>query len=89
MGRSRSSMIDGLQQAANPRNTSDAKVERSVWDRVVDTASKYNAPGAFTVLNGYEYSSSPNGDNLHRVVVFRDGPDRVKQILPLLRVRQQ
>ena len=60
----------------------DPKVERSVWDQVVDTASRYNAPGAFTVLNGFEYSSTPNGDNLHRVVVFRDGPDRVKQILP-------
>jgi hypothetical protein len=60
----------------------DAKVERSVWDRVVDTASRYNDPGAFTVLNGYEWSSTVDGDNLHRVVVFRDGPDRVKQILP-------
>ncbi|CAB5089079.1 hypothetical protein D3OALGA1CA_778 [Olavius algarvensis associated proteobacterium Delta 3] len=60
----------------------DAKVERSVWDRVVDTASKYNDPGAFTILNGYEWSSTVDGDNLHRVVVFRDGPERVKQILP-------
>ena len=60
----------------------DAKVERSVWDRVVDTASKYNAPGAFTVFNGYEWSSTIDGDNLHRVVMFQDGPDRVKQILP-------
>jgi hypothetical protein len=61
----------------------DAKLERSVWDKVVNTASKYNEPGTFTALNGYEWSSSPGGDNLHRVVVFRDGPDRVKQILPL------
>ncbi len=60
----------------------DAKVERSVWDRVVDTASKYNAPGAFTILNGYEWSSTIEGDNLHRVVMFQDGPERVKQILP-------
>ncbi len=60
----------------------DAKLERSVWDRVIDTASKYNAPGTFTAFNGYEYTSTPNGNNLHRVVVFRDGPDRVKQVLP-------
>ena len=60
----------------------DDKVMRSVWDGVVDMASKYNDPGAFTVLNGYEWSSTTDGDNLHRVVVFRDGPDRVKQILP-------
>jgi len=60
----------------------DAKLERSVWDRVVDTASKYNAPGTFTAFNGYEWSALTNGNNLHRVVVFRDGPDRVKQVIP-------
>jgi len=60
----------------------DPKAQRSIWDQVVDTASKYNAPGVFTVVNGYEWTSTTDGDNLHRVVVFRDGPDRVKQILP-------
>jgi hypothetical protein len=60
----------------------DPKVERSVWERVVDTASEYNQPGTFTAFNGYEYSSTPDGNNLHRVVVFRDGLDRVKQIIP-------
>jgi hypothetical protein len=67
----------------------DPKVKRSVWDRVVDIASEYNQPGTFTALNGYEWSAitsgegtDPAGANLHRVVVFRDGPDRVKQIIP-------
>ena len=73
-------MLDDF-SSGNPKYKDD-KVMRSVWDGVVDTASKYNAPGAFTVLNGYEWSSTTDGDNLHRVVVFRDGPDRVKQILP-------
>jgi hypothetical protein len=60
----------------------DPKLERSVWERVVDTASKYNQPGTFTALNGYEWTSTAGGNNLHRVVVFGDGPDRVKQVLP-------
>jgi hypothetical protein len=68
----------------------DPKVKRSVWEDVVDIASKYNQPGTFTALNGYEWStissgkdgSGPAGANLHRVVIFRDGPDRVKQVLP-------
>ena len=68
----------------------DPKVKRSVWDDVVDIASEYNQPGTFTALNGYEWStissgtdgSGPAGANLHRCVIFRDGPDRVKQILP-------
>ena len=60
----------------------DPKLKRSVWDRVVDIASEYNDPGVFTAFNGYEWSSAPNGNNLHRVVIFRDGSDRVKQVLP-------
>jgi hypothetical protein len=60
----------------------DPKAQRSIWDKVIDIASQYNVPGAFTVMNGYEWSATADGDNLHRVVVFRDGPDRVKQILP-------
>ncbi|NIM00918.1 MAG: DUF3604 domain-containing protein, partial [Acidobacteria bacterium] len=50
------------------------KLERSVWERVIDTASEYNQPGTFTALNGYEYTSGPGGNNLHRIVVFADGP---------------
>ena len=69
---------------------SNPQVARNVWDDVVDIASKYNQPGTFTALNGYEWStistgrdgSGPQGANLHRCVIFRDGPDRVKQILP-------
>jgi hypothetical protein len=59
------------------------KLKRTVWDRVVDVASQYNEPGKFTAFNGYEWTSAPGpGNNLHRVVIFRDGPERVKQVLP-------
>ncbi len=60
----------------------DRNLNRSVWESVVDIASKYNAPGLFTAFNGYEWTSAPIGNNLHRNVIFRDGPERVKQILP-------
>jgi hypothetical protein len=80
-------MMDDF-KTGNPRYD-DPKVKRSVWDRVVDIASDYNQPGTFTALNGYEWSAitsgagtAPAGANLHRVVIFRDGPDRVKQVIP-------
>ena len=60
----------------------DPKLTRSVWERVVDIASDYNEPGLFTAFNGYEWTSAPTGNNLHRNVIFRDGPERVKQIVP-------
>jgi hypothetical protein len=74
--------ICGEFQSGDEPRFRDPKVERSVWDRVVDIASEYNQPGTFTAFNGYEYSSTLAGNNLHRVVVFRDGPDRVKQVIP-------
>ena len=55
---------------------------RAAWDDETRFAEKYNSPGAFTAFIGYEWTSHPGGDNLHRVVVFRDGIDRAKQVLP-------
>ena len=50
--------------------------QRTIWDRLIDTAERFNRPGEFTTLAGYEWTSMPGGRNLHRVVVFRDGPDK-------------
>ena len=52
------------------------------WAEHVGIVEAYNRPGEFTALNAYEYSPMPEGDNLHRVVVFRDGPERVTKTLP-------
>ena len=48
----------------------------STWERIVNAAKDYNEPGEFTAFSGYEWTSLVNtGDNLHRVVVYRDGPE--------------
>jgi hypothetical protein len=59
------------------------KIKRSVWEYVTGIATKYNEPGKFTAFNGFEWTSFPGGNNLHRVVIFRDGPERVNQVLPI------
>ena len=56
--------------------------ERSVWQDVGKAADQHNDPGRFTAFIGYEYSSLPEGDNLHRIVIFRDGADKTNQVLP-------
>jgi hypothetical protein len=55
---------------------------RSVWERTVETAEKYNEPGVFTAINGWEWSTATNGNNLHRVVMLRDDAERANQIVP-------
>ena len=53
------------------------------WEQTVKAAEKYNDPGQFTAFIGYEWSSAPGGDNLHRVVIYRDAGDKALQTLPL------
>jgi len=55
---------------------------RPVWDQIVDAADRNNEPGKFTALIGWEWSSVPNGSNLHRVVLTPDGADKARRMLP-------
>jgi hypothetical protein len=57
-------------------------IARSIWTAHTASVERHNDPGTFTAFMGYEYSSLPGGNNLHRVVVFRDGKERVDTILP-------
>jgi hypothetical protein len=45
---------------------------KSNWQRYVETANKFNEPGKFTALIAFEWTSIPNGRNMHRNVFFRD-----------------
>lgn len=58
------------------------KIAGSAWKSATAAAEKWNQPGVFTALHGFEWTSAPGGKNLHRTVIFRDGADRVNQILP-------
>ena len=54
-----------------------------IWRDALRTAEAYNQPGRFSAMLGFEWSSLSRGNNLHRVVMFRDNSDRVSQITPL------
>lgn len=56
---------------------------QTMWQRITAAAEKYNEPGRFTALIGFEWTLQPNGSNLHRNVIFRDGKAEADQIIPL------
>ena len=73
-------LIDGAEKGVNEMS-SDAAV-KSIWSSFVKTADEYDEPGSFAAMIGFEWSSVPNGNNVHRVVVFRDGADKTSQVVP-------
>jgi Protein of unknown function (DUF3604) len=60
----------------------DRSGTRKIWNSQNETVERYNQPGKFTAFIGFEYTLMPRGDNLHRVVIFRDGKDKADKVLP-------
>ena len=58
-------------------------IYNKVWDDNIKMADRYNEPGRFTTLIGFEWTSIPKGNNLHRNVILRDDGSRAQQVLPL------
>lgn len=81
-----SELIDRFAQRTLPaalldQEANDART-KEVWDDHIAIVERYNKPGKFTAFMGFEYTLTPGGDNLHRVVLFRDGKEKAGKILP-------
>tara|TARA_A100001391_G_scaffold200603_2_gene185539 strand:+ start:6372 stop:8288 length:1917 start_codon:yes stop_codon:yes gene_type:complete len=55
---------------------------RAAWERTVVAGEESNEPGRFTTLFGFEWTSLVKGNNLHRVVLMRDGAGVAKEVEP-------
>ncbi|MDP2517486.1 DUF3604 domain-containing protein [Shimia thalassica] len=57
------------------------KAIKSAWHDYTELAERFNDPGRFTALIGYEWTSE-GGDNIHRNVIFRDNASYANQVVP-------
>jgi len=75
-------LISAGSQGDIPPAMLDPKIARTVWNTYTETAERFNDPGRFTAIIGYEWTSLIKGNNLHRVLMFRGDKSKADQILP-------
>ena len=86
MQRVTAELIDRVGRNDLPKSLTDPERQRktstSIWTGHSTLIERYNEPEKFTAFMGFEYTLMPGGNNLHRVVMFRDGKSRTDQVLP-------
>ena len=75
-------VINAFALGQTPDVVLDKSFQQTVWDDYLETAERFNEPGVFTSLIGYEWTSTENGNNLHRNVIYRDGSLRASMMRP-------
>jgi hypothetical protein len=59
----------------------DSAPYKAGWQQTIDAAERFNEPGRFTAFIGFEWTSLIRGNNMHRVVIYRDGGGRAAQMV--------
>jgi hypothetical protein len=73
---------DSMSTTPDPKYLNTPEVRQSIWRDVAEDSDKYNIPGLFTAFVAHEWTSAPDGNNLHRVVLFKDGADKASRQIP-------
>ncbi|GAA6137553.1 DUF3604 domain-containing protein [Arenicella sp. 4NH20-0111] len=80
-------LIDGAAKKTLPEalldEGSQSKRINKLWRAHNKTVDRYNEAGKFSAFIGFEYTPMPRGNNLHRVVMFRDSAKQANKVMPL------
>lgn len=82
-------VIRGTRPRALDAFAIDGNRVRTAWEASIAAIERHNLPGTFTAFHGFEYTLQSEGSNLHRNVIFRDGADRVRTVLPFAATSQK
>jgi hypothetical protein len=75
-------VINAFSQGKVPAVILDKTFQQTVWDDYIEIAERFNEPDRFTAIIGYEWTSTEKGNNLHRNVLYRDGGERARRMVP-------
>ncbi len=76
--------LDATQTRSDtPRELEDKTIRGNAWNYLTATADAHYEPGTFTPLIGFEFTAQKGGQNLHRVVIYRDDAETAQSLLPL------
>src|SRR5690606_21575788 len=57
----------------------DEQVSKTAWQKIIEIAEEHYRPNVFTTFIAYEWSSQPDGNNLHRNVIYRGNAQQVPE----------
>ena len=66
----------------NERKMRIPELEAGIWRDVAAEADRQNEPGVFTAFTGYEWTSMIEGNNLHRIVIYKGDAEVTGSIVP-------
>jgi len=72
-------IVDSLSKKEAP--IKNDKAVRNAWQAYTALADRYNEPGRFTAIIGFEYTTM-GGYNLHRNVLFRGDASQANRLIP-------
>jgi hypothetical protein len=72
--------LEGMVPGVDPLK--EPAINQEMWRREVAVADQFNSPGFFTALIAYEWTTTNNSKNLHRVVILRDDAEKASQVIP-------